>query len=163
MAAAPESGVRVARPSGRRDARPASSPWAAGCPVNTLLGAAASHLLLLSWALREIGDRLAGKGRTVKRVEDTSGEKVGKVGESEKARKAVSRARTARCADGPAGGAVRLRWAPGSPRCEVLRPPRSCGQAGAGCPPGQRAIDVSTPSRRWSSGQPTPPRGRRAR
>jgi hypothetical protein len=25
------------------------------------------------WAIREIGDRLAGKGRTVKRAEDTSG------------------------------------------------------------------------------------------
>jgi hypothetical protein len=45
---------------------------------NALQRGAQACLVLLpaisfSWAIREIGDRLAGKGRTVKRVEDTSG------------------------------------------------------------------------------------------
>src|SRR5580700_3877486 len=98
------------------------------------------------------GTALAGKGRTVKRAQDISGEKA-RQGKREN-QNAVSRARTAPCADGPAGGAVRPRWAPGSPRREVVRPRRSCGRAGTGCPPGQRAIDGSTPGPRWSSGQP---------
>src|SRR5215469_13296096 len=48
-----------------------------GCVDGFLPGAAASHLLLLPWAIREIGTALAGKGRTVKPAQDISGEKPG--------------------------------------------------------------------------------------
>src|ERR1700728_1871590 len=45
-------------------------------------------------------------------------------GRSRRAHGAVSQARAAGYADGPAEGAVRVRSAPGSPRSEALRPPR---------------------------------------
>src|SRR5580693_8971188 len=51
------------------------------------------------------GTALPGKGRTVKRAQDIAGEKAGQG--TRGTPNAVSRARTARCAVGPAGGAVR--------------------------------------------------------
>src|SRR6266568_6491881 len=93
---------------------------------NALQRGAPACLVLLPVICFSFPGRPARSGTACR--ERTNGEAgAGHIRGESQARKArnqdaVSRARTAPCADGPAGGAVRSRWAPGAQKREVLGP-----------------------------------------
>src|SRR6266567_1858561 len=74
---------------------------------------------------------------------------------------AVSRARTAPCADGTEAAAVRPRWARTRRRFPAPRQPLPSGQAVAGCRPERRARDGTAPYRRLPPARPARAAGRR--